>query len=60
MAQVTKSNFLAQLGDFLRHLPHASFVAIDEEMTGIKLPGGRETRPSRIELPGERYDRLLR
>jgi len=60
MVHVTKTNFLTQLSDFLHHLPNASFVAIDEEMTGINLPGGREQRPNKIELPGERYTRLLK
>jgi len=34
MVHVTKENFLSQLSDFLHHLPSASYIAIDEEMTG--------------------------
>ena len=60
MVNVTKSNFLAQLEDFLQHLPSASYIALDEEMTGISLPESRNQRPNKIELPGERYTRLLK
>jgi hypothetical protein len=44
---------LQQSNDFLEHLPHATFVAIDEEMTGIHLPG--EARPRRDETPAQHY-----
>ena len=37
MVHVTKENFLSQLSDFLHHLPLASYIAIDEEMTGELL-----------------------
>lgn len=60
MVNVTKTNFLAQqLSDFLVHLPSASYVAMDEEMTGISLP---ETSWSdnKMELPSERYTRCLK
>ena len=62
MVNVTKSNFLTQLSDFLTHLPTASYIAIDEEMTGISLPttnhqGGR---PNKLELPRVKYLRTLK
>ena len=59
MVNVTKANFLAQLSDFLEYLPTASYVAIDEEMSGISLP---ETSWSdnKMELPSERYARCLK
>jgi hypothetical protein len=60
MVNVTKDNFLEQLGDLLNYLPTASFIAIDEEMTGISLPGSRSSRPNKVELPSERYTRLLK
>mmetsp|Transcript_32385 Transcript_32385/g.65944 ORF Transcript_32385/g.65944 Transcript_32385/m.65944 type:complete len:772 (-) Transcript_32385:3612-5927(-) len=60
MVNVTKSNFLEQLRDLLVHLPTASFVSIDEEMTGISLPGSRNSRPNKVELPSERYTNLLK
>jgi len=60
MVNVTKSNFLEQLRDLLIHLPTASFVSIDEEMTGISLPGSRNSRPNKVELPSERYTHLLK
>ena len=60
MVNVTSSNFLTQLSDFLHHLPTASFIALDEEMTGIQLPESRNQRPNKIELPSERYTRLLK
>ena len=60
MVNVTKANFLEQLRDLLVHLPTASFVSIDEEMTGISLPGSRNSRPNKVELPSERYTNLLK
>ncbi|KAL7531213.1 hypothetical protein ACHAWF_003675 [Thalassiosira exigua] len=60
VVDVLKSNFLPQLSDFLRHLPSASFVAIDEEMTGISLPERRGKRPDKIQTPGERYAESLK
>jgi len=59
MVNVTKANFLEQLRDFLLNLPTASFISIDEEMTGISLPGSR-SRPNKVELPSERYTNLLK
>jgi poly(A)-specific ribonuclease len=62
MVHVTKSNFLTQLSDFLHHLPTSSYIAIDEEMTGISIPDGddRDQRPNKVELPGERYASRLK
>jgi hypothetical protein len=60
MVNVTKANFLDQLRDLLVHLPTASFISIDEEMTGISLPGSRNSRPNKVELPSERYTNLLK
>ena len=39
---VTKSNFLEVATEIERLLPDVDFVAIDEEMTGISLPGLQE------------------
>lgn len=60
MVNVTKSNFLEQLRDLLLHLPTAAFISIDEEMTGISLPGSRNSRPNKVELPSERYTNLIK
>lgn len=61
MVNVTKSNFLTQLSDFLIHLPTSSYIAIDEEMTGISLPtGGGYQRPNKLELPRVKYLRSLK
>ncbi|KAL3781010.1 hypothetical protein ACHAW5_000401 [Stephanodiscus triporus] len=65
MVNVTKSNFLTQLADFLHHLPTSSYIAIDEEMTGISLPVNDDndqhsSRPNKFELPAARYARSLR
>ena len=57
MVHVTAANFLPQLADLLRHLPDASFVAIDCEMTGISLPESRDRRPGKAEAPAARYAR---
>lgn len=40
----------------LRHLPSADFIAIDEEMTGISIPGS--PRPRKDRTPTERFDEL--
>jgi len=56
MVNVTKSNFLEQSNDLLEHLPTAAFVAIDEEMTGISLPGTK--RPTKDDTPSQRYKTL--
>jgi len=56
MVNVTKANFLEQSNDLLKHLPTAAFVAIDEEMTGISLPGSG--RPSKDDTPSQRYENI--
>jgi len=48
-----------QSNDLLRHLPTASFVAIDEEMTGISLPGSAG-RPRKDRSPSQRYVEALK
>lgn len=53
MVNVTKANFVEQSNDLLRHLPTAAFVAIDEEMTGISIPG--TGRPPKEQAPFQRY-----
>lgn len=45
-----------QSNDLLEHLPTAAFVAIDEEMTGISLPGTK--RPTKDDTPSQRYKTL--
>ena len=45
-----------QSNDLLAHLPSATFVAIDEEMTGISLPGSGRT--NKTETPADRYQEL--
>ena len=52
---VTKQNFLEESSDFLKRLSCASFVAIDEEMTGIMIPGGAP-KPVKDETPSSRYN----
>lgn len=54
----TKSDFLVQSNDFLRHLPTASWIAIDEEMTGISLPPSESPRPCKEDAPEDRYTSL--
>jgi hypothetical protein len=44
--------------DLMKRLPNASWIAIDEEMTGIMLPGGMAKRPSKDETPAARYPSL--
>jgi hypothetical protein len=50
---LSHATLLQQSNDFLEHLPQATFVAIDEEMTGIHLPG--KARPRRDETPAQHY-----
>lgn len=47
---------LQQSNDLIANLPHAAFVAIDEEMTGISLPN--TPRPPKDDTPSERYKSL--
>lgn len=58
MINSTKSDFLEQSNDFIRHLPNASWIAIDEEMTGISLPHGESKRLSKDDSPSDRYPTL--
>ncbi len=53
-----RSDFLEQSNDFIRHLPNASWIAIDEEMTGIQLPFGESKRLSKDDSPAYRYPGL--
>lgn len=48
--------YLQQSNDLLRHLPTASFVSIDEEMTGISMPNS--PRPPKDHTPAQRYEFL--
>lgn len=45
-----------QSNDFLKHLPTAAFVSIDEEMTGISIPS--TNRPSKEATPEARWEHL--
>ena len=47
---------LKESNDFIRRLPTAAFVAIDEEMTGIVIPSS--PRPPKDQTPNERYETL--
>jgi hypothetical protein len=44
-----------QSNDFIKHLPNASLISLDEEMTGIMLPPGMAGRPSKDDMPSDRY-----
>lgn len=52
-----RSNFFQQSNEFLQQLPNASWIAIDEEMTGISLPPvcGGSVKPSKGDSPEQRY-----
>jgi len=52
---VTKSNFLDATAEIERLLPTVEFVAIDEEMTGIFLPGLQEFVG---DAPSARYSKM--
>eukprot|EP00438_Fugacium_kawagutii_P009034 Skav202969 [mRNA] locus=scaffold2274:415691:421547:- [translate_table: standard] len=52
---VTKKNFDEAAGEIERLLPSVDFVAIDEEMTGIALPGCEELV---ADLPAVRYGKM--
>lgn len=47
------SMYIQESNDFLEHLPKASFVALDEEMTGINPTGVQ--RPTRDTIPKQSY-----
>lgn len=55
---ICRSDFLEQSNDFIRHLKNASWIAIDEEMTGISLPHGESKRLSKDDSPEDRYPSL--
>jgi hypothetical protein len=48
-------NFPQQSNDFIKNIPNASFIAIDEEMSGIQLPFFMSTRLAKDETPEDRY-----
>jgi len=51
----TKENFDQAVAELEQLLPSAEFVAFDEEMTGITLPG----QPERLEdVPAQRYKKM--
>lgn len=58
MVNVTKENFIEQTNDLLQHLPTAAFIAIDEEMTGITVPG--TPRPAKEQPPSALYASTLK
>lgn len=47
---------MQQSNDFIARVPKASWIAIDEEMTGIQLPTGNKI--SKDETPSTRYAHL--
>ena len=49
---------MEQSNDFIRNLKDASWIAIDEEMTGISLPHGEAKRLSKDDSPEDRYPSL--
>lgn len=52
---VTKENFESVVVELENCIPTADFIAIDEEMTGIRIPGARETD---TQLPFDRYQTM--
>lgn len=52
---VTKNNFNEAAAEIERLLPSVDFVAIDEEMTGISLPGLEEKI---ADLPSARFAKM--
>lgn len=52
---VTKKNFEEAADEIERLLPSVEFVAIDEEMTGISLPGFEEQI---ADSPAQRYGKM--
>ena len=47
-----------QSNDFLQRLPKASWIAIDEEMSGIQLPSSMATKLHKDDSPSQRYPSL--
>jgi len=58
MVNSKQSEFLEQSNDFIRNLPNASWIAIDEEMTGISLPPGESRKLCKDESPTDRYSTM--
>jgi len=56
ITDVTKENFLVQSNDLILRIPKAAWIAVDEEMTGICLPG--TPRPSKADTPADRFPTL--
>mmetsp|Transcript_35305 Transcript_35305/g.85630 ORF Transcript_35305/g.85630 Transcript_35305/m.85630 type:complete len:666 (-) Transcript_35305:2327-4324(-) len=53
ITDVTKENFIDQSNDLIQRISGAAWIAVDEEMTGISLPG--TPRPSKADTPAVRY-----
>lgn len=53
ITDVTKENFIDQSNDLIQRISNAAWIAVDEEMTGISLPG--TPRPSKADTPADRY-----
>jgi hypothetical protein len=47
-----------QSNSFIQHVGNASFIALDEEMTGITPPAGMGKPIAKDETPAERYMNL--
>ena len=58
MVNSTRSDFLEQSNDFIRNLPNASWISIDEEMTGISLPPGEAKKNCKDDSPTDRYSTI--
>ena len=56
ITDVTKENFVDQSNDLIQRISKAAWIAVDEEMTGISLPG--TPRPSKADTPADRYSSL--
>ncbi|CAJ1945089.1 unnamed protein product [Cylindrotheca closterium] len=56
ISDVTKENFVDQSNDLIQRISNAAWIAVDEEMTGISLPG--TPRPSKADTPADRYSTL--
>ncbi|KAL3944266.1 MAG: hypothetical protein SGBAC_001660 [Bacillariaceae sp.] len=53
ITDVTKENFIEQSNDLIQRISGAAWIAVDEEMTGINLPG--TSRPNKSDTPAVRY-----
>eukprot|EP00934_Nitzschia_sp_Nitz4_P006019 Nitzschia sp. Nitz4//scaffold13_size275219//72416//74749//NITZ4_000858-RA/size275219-augustus-gene-0.257-mRNA-1//-1//CDS//3329535966//6009//frame0 len=54
----TKANFIEQSDDFIKRLPGAAWIAIDEEMSGIQLPSSIAGQVKKDDTPEVRYPSL--